>query len=100
MGWRGDDAGARDVDASHHAGRLFLLLLLFLVSTVPHAALRRILVRAVEARLVEGDLQLQRKTTEIIGELQDHEEKMENSRTPGFRTKYYIISNLKKRNFL
>lgn len=70
VGGRSGETGPGDVDASHHA-RLFILhlflrlLLLVLLAAVPHAALWRILVRAVETRLVERDLELQKRATEV-----------------------------------
>lgn len=67
-------AGPRDVDASHHAGLLIwhlrVFLLLVLLAAVPNAALRRILVRAVEARLVEWDLELKAKRENYFRNLQ------------------------------
>lgn len=61
---RAGESGSRDVDASHHAWLFvrylpipFVLLVLF--PAVPHAALWWILVRALEARLIERDFELE-----------------------------------------
>lgn len=62
---RGGETGSRDVNAPHHAW-LFLcdllvsFFLLVFLPAVPHTALRRILVRTVETRLIERDLELQK----------------------------------------
>lgn len=64
MRGRAGETGSRDVDSSHHAW-LFVrhlpvsFLLLVLLPAVPRAALRRVLVRALETRLIERDLELQ-----------------------------------------
>lgn len=63
VGGRAGQTGSRDVDPSYHAWLfvcqlLILFVLLFLLPAVPHAAFWWILVGALEAGLIEGDLQL------------------------------------------